>query len=100
MPLLPLPENALYDSVTYHPEALDYFYRLMGADHLLFGSDHPFGQPYSMEAEMVEQLDCTPAEKEMIYHGNAEGLLGISERCQDKASTDESVRIAGEPSLS
>jgi len=36
-----------YDSVTYHPEALDYFYRLMGADHLLFGSDHPFGQPYS-----------------------------------------------------
>ncbi len=67
-----------YDSVTYHPEALDYFYRLMGADHLLFGSDHPFGQPYSMVAEMVEQLDCTPAEKEMIYHGNAEGLLGIS----------------------
>ncbi len=30
-----------YDSVTYHPEALDYFYRLMGADHLLFGSDLP-----------------------------------------------------------
>ncbi len=59
-------------------EALDYFYRLMGADHLLFGSDHPFGQPYSMVAEMVEQLDCTSAEKEMIYHGNAEGLLGIS----------------------
>ncbi len=59
------------------PRALDYFYRLMGADHLLFGSDHPFGQPYSMVAEMVEQLDCTPAEKEMIYHGNAEGLLGI-----------------------
>ncbi len=48
-----------YDSVTYHPEALDYFYRLIGADHLLFGSDHPFGRPYSMVAEMVEQLDCT-----------------------------------------
>ncbi len=49
----------------------------MGAEHLMFGSDHPFGQPYSMVAEMVEQLDCTPAEKEMIYHGNAERLLGI-----------------------
>jgi hypothetical protein len=31
-----------------------------------------------MVAEMVEQLDCTPAEKEMIYYGNAEGLLAIS----------------------
>ena len=77
-----------------HPEALDYFYRLMGADHLLFGSDHPFGQPYSMVAEMVEQLDCTPAEKEMIYHGNAEGLLGIcnsrSKRPQSNSSLTDS----------
>ncbi len=64
-----------YDTVTYHIEALDYFYRLMGADHLLYGTDHPYGQPYKLIAGMVEQLKCTEAERELIYHGNAEKLL-------------------------
>ena len=64
-----------YDTVTYHIEALDYFYHLMGAQNLLYGTDHPYGQPYKLIAGMVEQLNCTEAEREMIYHGNAEKLL-------------------------
>ena len=55
--------------------------------HLLFGSDDPFGQPYSMVAEMVEQLDCTPAEKEMIYHGNAVSWQAVKKRLQQQHST-------------
>ena len=51
----------------------------MGADHLLYGTDHPYGQPYKLIAGMVEQLKCTEAERELIYHGNAEKLLRCGE---------------------
>lgn len=67
-----------YDTVAYHIEALDYCCRIMSVDHLLYGTDHPYGQPSTLLAEMVEGLDCTDAEREQIYHGNAERLLRLS----------------------
>ena len=71
-------ERLYVDTVCYHPEVLEYYYRLMGAGRMIYGTDHPFGQPYSLLAEMVERLDCTDAEREAIYHGNAERLLRLS----------------------
>ncbi|NIO09796.1 MAG: amidohydrolase family protein, partial [Deltaproteobacteria bacterium] len=70
-------ERLYYDTVTYHIEALEYFYKLMGADRLLYGTDHPYGQPYKLIAGMVEKLQCSDLEREMIYHGNAEKLLKL-----------------------
>lgn len=70
-------EKLYYDTVAYHIEALDYCYRMMSADHLLYGTDHPYGQPSTLLAEMVEQLDCTDAERERIYHGTARQLLRL-----------------------
>ena len=68
--------EALYvDTVCYHPAALECCYKVMGADHLLFGTDHPFAD-YARAAELVEQLDCSACERELIYHGNAERLFG------------------------
>ena len=67
-----------FDTVSYHIEALDYLYRLVGADRLLYGTDHPYGQPFDVIAGMVEQLECTDAEREAIYHGNAERLLKLT----------------------
>ncbi|MCL0044504.1 amidohydrolase family protein [Dehalococcoidia bacterium] len=64
------------DTVAHSIEALDYCYRICGPKRLLFGTDHPFG-PFSRLSTLVEQLDCSEADRELIYHGNAERLLGI-----------------------
>ena len=43
------------DTVCYRIEALQCCYRVMGAEHLLYGTDHPFGQPDVVEAAVVAQ---------------------------------------------
>jgi predicted TIM-barrel fold metal-dependent hydrolase len=64
------------DTVCYHVEALQCCYEVMAAEHLLFGTDHPFGRP-DLAAELVEQLNCPATDRELIYHGNAERLLNL-----------------------
>jgi predicted TIM-barrel fold metal-dependent hydrolase len=50
----------------------------MGATHMLYGTDHPFGRT-DVAAELVEQLSCPASDRELIYHGNAERLLNLTE---------------------
>jgi predicted TIM-barrel fold metal-dependent hydrolase len=66
------------DTVCYHLEALECCYKVMGAKHMLYGTDHPFG-PYEKAAELVEQLGCPPPDRELIYRGNAERLLNLKQ---------------------
>lgn len=47
-----------------------------GADKILFASDCPWSCPLS-EINLIECLGLSDAEKEMIYHKNAEKLLGL-----------------------
>jgi predicted TIM-barrel fold metal-dependent hydrolase len=63
--------------VCYHHEALACCYQVLGAERLLFGSDHPFGA-YQVSAELVDRLDCPSSHRDMIYHGNAERLLSLT----------------------
>lgn len=51
--------------------------RSHGAERILFGSDCPWDNPKN-EIEMVESAGLTDEEKELIYHKNAERLLGIT----------------------
>jgi len=55
-PLTPGPSNLLHplghyvrnlyvDTVCYHPAALACCHAVMGAQHMLYGTDHPFGRP-------------------------------------------------------
>jgi predicted TIM-barrel fold metal-dependent hydrolase len=67
------------DTVCYHAEALECCYQVLGAEHLLYGTDHPFGRP-DVAAELIEQLDCPALERELIYHGNAQRLLKLEHR--------------------
>jgi predicted TIM-barrel fold metal-dependent hydrolase len=62
------------DTACYHVEALECCYKVMGADQMLFGTDHPFG-PYDVPVELIEELNCTAFEREQIYYRNAERLL-------------------------
>ena len=64
------------DTVAHSIEALEFCYRLVEPERLLYGTDHPFAN-YLEETALVEQLHCTAAERELIYHGNAERLLGL-----------------------
>ena len=70
-------DRLYFDTVTYNFDALEYCYRWIGAERLLYGTDHPFTAPTRFIADFVEQLDCTPEQRELIFHGNAERLLGI-----------------------
>ena len=58
------------------PEQLLRIIRLHGADKVLFGSDCPWDDPQN-EIKMIDDLPLTAAEKEMIFHKNAERLLGL-----------------------
>ena len=64
------------DTVSYGLAQLEYCYAQLGADRLLFGSDHPFAVP-SLPCQLVDRLPCTRAEREQILAGNAQRLLRL-----------------------
>ena len=49
--------------------------RAHGADKVLFGSDAPWSNA-GKEIAAIRSLDLSEAEKELIFHGNAERILG------------------------
>jgi predicted TIM-barrel fold metal-dependent hydrolase len=63
------------------PDALAMAVRFFGADHILFGTDFPFGPPDgSWVRDELRALDEAPLDgpaREQIRHGNAEALLGL-----------------------
>ena len=66
------------DTVAHSPAVLEYCYKMFGADRILYGTDHPFAHPsFEMFNEMVDALDYSESERELINHGNAERLLAI-----------------------
>jgi predicted TIM-barrel fold metal-dependent hydrolase len=64
------------DTVCYDRAALDCCYQSLGTGQMLYGTDHPFGA-YGTAAQLVEQLNCSPAERELIYSGNAQRLFKL-----------------------
>lgn len=64
------------DTVGYGPAPLEYCYTQLGADRLLFGTDHPFATP-GLPEYLVDRLPCTQAEREQILAGNAQRLLRL-----------------------
>ena len=61
------------DTVCYHAAALECCYATIGASRMVYGTDHPFGQPHQV-AELIDALECSTDERELIYHGNVEAL--------------------------
>jgi predicted TIM-barrel fold metal-dependent hydrolase len=57
-------------------------YALLGADHLLFGTDMPYDSEFGDRilrntVASVERMTIGEQEKEMIYCGNAKKLLNL-----------------------
>ena len=65
------------DTVCYQIEALECCYKVIGAEHMLFATDHPFGR-FEIVTGLVDELDCPAADRELILHGNAERLLNLT----------------------
>jgi predicted TIM-barrel fold metal-dependent hydrolase len=70
-------DNLYVDTVCYDRAALQCCYDSLGAGQMLYGTDHPFGA-YRTAAELVEQLNCSHAEREQIYSGNAQRLFKLA----------------------
>jgi len=64
-------------------EALAMARAFFGADHILFGTDFPFGPEDGSwaldELRAVREADLTHEDRENILHGNAERLLGLAD---------------------
>lgn len=66
------------DTVTGDVPALRCAYELLGADHLMWATDHPFANP-DEAAGILEGLGLDDDEARAIYSGNARRLLGLDE---------------------
>jgi predicted TIM-barrel fold metal-dependent hydrolase len=63
-------------------ECLGMARNFFGTERVLFGTDFPFGPPDGSwavdEKRAVEAIEITSADREAIFHGNAERMLGRS----------------------
>ena len=66
-----------YDTISHAPESLNYLIKLVGADHVMMGSDYPW---YDL-GHTVERVMALPGlsdeEREGILGGNAARILGL-----------------------
>jgi predicted TIM-barrel fold metal-dependent hydrolase len=70
-------DNLYVDTVSYDAAVLDFCYRSLGAARMLYATDHPFGA-YGVAAGLLEQVPCSGAERDLVYHGNAERLFHLA----------------------
>ena len=64
------------DTVGYGAAPLAFCYTQLGADRMLFGTDHPYAEP-GLPQDLVDRLSCTQAEHQQILDGNAQRLLRL-----------------------
>jgi len=65
--------NLFYDTLTHSPAALEFLVDLVGADHVLFGTDLPFDMTDPTQASAIDSLGEDVAQR--IWGGNARRLL-------------------------
>ena len=71
-------KNLYFDNLVYRVETVEYLKRMVGANHVMVGTDYPYELGDWMAVEKIEQMTCTDAEREAMLQGNARKLLKIS----------------------
>ncbi|MBI3757994.1 MAG: amidohydrolase, partial [Deltaproteobacteria bacterium] len=67
-----------FDTILFSADALRYLVQLVGAEHVVVGTDYPFDMGYENPRAIVDALGLSRAESEMILHQNAARLLKIN----------------------
>jgi len=68
-----------YDTISHHTQLMVYITRLVGADRVVLGSDHPADMSLTSPYDWVEKLsELAERERDLIAGGNAMRLLNIS----------------------
>lgn len=70
-------KNLYFDNLLYRVETIEYLKRMVGAEHIMVGTDYPFDLGDWMAAEKIRDMECTSAEREAMLHGNARKLLRL-----------------------
>ncbi len=65
------------DIVSPLPQAMKFAVEFMGADRLLYASDHPWVQP-RLISDGLRSLHLPAADEQKILRGNAQALFGVS----------------------
>jgi aminocarboxymuconate-semialdehyde decarboxylase len=69
-----------FDCLTHEPRSARHLINMVGADHMVIGTDNPFDMAPKKDSMQVGQVDAipglTPAEREWIYSKTAKSLLG------------------------
>jgi aminocarboxymuconate-semialdehyde decarboxylase len=66
-----------YDTILYHPPALQYLRDLVGSDRLLLGTDYPFPVEEQAPLTLLQQAGCTAGEIAQIGGGTAQQLFKL-----------------------
>ena len=67
-----------YDTISHHVPMMTYLIRLVGADRVVLGSDHPADMGYVRPVDWLDGVPDLPAkERDLILGGNAARLLKI-----------------------
>jgi len=70
-------ENLYFDNLVYRVETVEYLKRMVGAEHIMVGTDYLFDLGDWMAAEKIQTMECTDAERAAMMDGNARKLLRI-----------------------
>ncbi|MEX2598604.1 MAG: amidohydrolase family protein [Dehalococcoidia bacterium] len=66
-----------FDALVHNQTALEFLLNKAGADHVLLGSDYPFGMGDPDQVPHIEALDIPADDKELIFGGNAQRLFKL-----------------------
>ena len=65
-----------YDTIVFETDVLEFLIAEVGADHVLLGSDCPFGIGDPRPLDIIDRIRLDQADKDKILGGNAERLFG------------------------
>jgi len=66
-----------YDTILFEPEILEFLVSEAGPDHVLLGSDCPFGIGDPDPTRVVEKANISAEAREQILNGNAKRLFHL-----------------------
>jgi len=70
-------KNLYFDNLVYRVETVEYLKRMVGAEHVMVGTDYPFDLGDWKAAEKIQTMNCTASERQAMMSGNARKLLRI-----------------------